>query len=103
MLPGSRRSPDVGSSVPERSGSTPGNLHRWSQASTVRSYQELGGWIDAGERTVLMSLADEVRGEPILDLGVGGGRTTDFFRLLTTTDRYVGVDWSSAMVAACRE
>lgn len=37
----------------------------------------------------------------ILDIGVGGGRTTPF--LSSTARRYVGIDYSEAMVAACRE
>ena len=37
----------------------------------------------------------------ILDLGVGGGRTTGF--LAARASRYVGVDYSSAMVKACQD
>jgi len=36
----------------------------------------------------------------ILDIGVGGGRTTPY--LAGLTDRYVGIDYSEAMVDACR-
>jgi SAM-dependent methyltransferase len=39
-------------------------------------------------------------GRDILDIGVGGGRTTFF--LAPTARRYLGVDYSEAMVAACR-
>ncbi len=37
----------------------------------------------------------------ILDVGVGGGRTTDF--LLDKAARYVGVDYSSTMIEACQK
>jgi len=40
-------------------------------------------------------------GMSILDLGVGGGRTTPC--LSSIAGRYVGVDYSSRMVAACRK
>ena len=40
-------------------------------------------------------------GMDILDLGVGGGRTTAY--LSSTAARYVGVDYASEMVAACRK
>jgi SAM-dependent methyltransferase len=40
-------------------------------------------------------------GEAILDLGVGGGRTTPYLSHLAS--RYVGVDYAPKMVAACRE
>lgn len=59
------------------------------------------GWIDAGEQAGILLVADEVRNAAILDLGVGAGRTTSLMRLLTAD--YVGVDWSSEMVEACRE
>jgi SAM-dependent methyltransferase len=39
-------------------------------------------------------------GVAILDLGVGGGRTTAY--LSSVAGRYVGVDYASEMVAACR-
>src|ERR1700680_4290194 len=40
-------------------------------------------------------------GMAILDLGVGGGRTTAY--LSSTAARYVGVDYAAKMVAECRE
>lgn len=40
-------------------------------------------------------------GDAILDLGVGGGRTTPYLSSLAS--RYVGVDYAPKMVAACRE
>jgi SAM-dependent methyltransferase len=72
----------------------------WSVQSRVRHYQALQGWIDGGERAAIASVASEVRSLPLLDLGVGAGRTTSLMRLLT--DDYVGVDWSGEMVEACR-
>jgi SAM-dependent methyltransferase len=41
------------------------------------------------------------QGDAILDLGVGGGRTTPYLSRLAS--RYVGVDYAPNMVAACRE
>jgi ubiquinone/menaquinone biosynthesis C-methylase UbiE len=40
-------------------------------------------------------------GMAVLDLGVGGGRTTPY--LSSVASRYVGVDYSEAMVGACRK
>ena len=48
----------------------------------------------------ISTIADEIRGTPIFDLGVGAGRTTSLMRLVT--DDYVGVDWSSEMVTTSR-
>ncbi|MGH6813203.1 MAG: class I SAM-dependent methyltransferase [Methylocella sp.] len=40
------------------------------------------------------------KGMTILDIGVGGGRTTPF--LLATAKRYIGIDHAQAMVDICR-
>lgn len=56
---------------------------------------------DLGERAALLSVADDVRGAPVLDVGVGGGRTTWLLRLLT--EDYVAVDAAPNMVALCRQ
>jgi SAM-dependent methyltransferase len=40
-------------------------------------------------------------GMAILDLGVGGGRTTSY--LSSIASRYVGVDYASEMIASCRK
>ncbi|WP_066903107.1 class I SAM-dependent methyltransferase [Millisia brevis] len=55
------------------------------------------GFLDAGERAALLSVADAVRGQPALDLGVGAGRTTTLLRLLT--DHYDAADYAPRMVA----
>src|SRR5580704_12771027 len=73
----------------------------WRTESRVDRYRGIHGWIDAGEQAGILLVADEVRNAAILDLGVGAGRTTSLMRLLTAD--YVGVDWSSEMVEACRE
>ncbi len=59
-----------------------------------------GNWIDRGERLIINEIADEVRSEPILDIGVGAGRTAWMLRLLSAD--YVALDWSPEMVEACR-
>jgi SAM-dependent methyltransferase len=41
------------------------------------------------------------KGMEILDIGVGAGRTTPYLSKLSA--RYVGVDYSAAMIARCRE
>jgi SAM-dependent methyltransferase len=76
------------------------NRHAWTVRSRVARYGALQGWIDNGERLAVGSVADEVRGQPVLDIGVGTGRTAWLMRLLT--DDYVAIDWSPDMVEACR-
>jgi len=71
----------------------------WSREETVAHFSRLAGFIDPGERAALAAVAPRVRGAPVLDLGVGAGRTVPLLRLLT--DDYVAVDYSPAMVSAC--
>ena len=67
---------------------------------TVADAFAIEGWADPGELGALGAVADEARGRPVLDLGVGGGRTVALLRLLTAD--YLGVDYSQEMVDLCR-
>lgn len=53
------------------------------------------------EKVVLNLLADELSDLRMLDLGIGGGRTTEHFA--PQVKEYVGVDYSPEMIAACRK
>lgn len=72
------------------------NADTYSLDRFVADYDAFQGWNDRGEIRVLMSIAPEVRGEAVLDVGVGTGRTTSLLRLLT--DDYVGIDYVPVMV-----
>ena len=41
------------------------------------------------------------RGMKILDVGVGGGRTTPYLAALAS--HYIGIDYAPAMISACRD
>jgi len=56
--------------------------------------------ISPPERTAFASVADEFRNKRILDLGVGGGRTTP--PLLQISADYTGIDYVLEMVEQCR-
>jgi SAM-dependent methyltransferase len=49
---------------------------------------------------ILLTYRDSILGQPILDIGVGAGRTTLYMSRLTS--EYVGIDNSEAMVAYAR-
>ncbi len=53
------------------------------------------------EKTILEELRNELPSFRMLDIGVGTGRTTKHFAGLVK--EYVGVDYSSALIKACRE
>jgi SAM-dependent methyltransferase len=66
----------------------------------VRLAYRGSGWSDPGEAAVLAQLQDELPRCRVLDLGVGGGRTTSF--LAEAAASYVGVDVTPAMVRDAR-
>ena len=76
------------------------NRHTWRAFEVRRWYGKFEGYLDEGERRSFEKLEGELRGEPVLDLGVGGGRTTRL--LLPLTGEYVGLDHTAKMVRICR-
>jgi SAM-dependent methyltransferase len=69
------------------------------EASDVVSRFATEGFSDAGEAIALRAVAQQARGD-VLDLGVGGGRTTGL--LAPGARSYLGVDLSPEMVALAR-
>ena len=77
------------------------NRSTWSHRSSRKWLDATRDFTDVGERTVLELVRGEVRGKPILDLGVGTGRTIPM--LAPLTNAYVAVDYLPEMVETCRE
>lgn len=77
------------------------NRPTWARRDTVRVYERLQGPTDAGEQAAIDFIAARVRDRPVLDIGVGAGRTTGL--LLPISRDYVGIDYTSEMVQACRK
>jgi SAM-dependent methyltransferase len=82
------------------------NRITWSRHRVLDDFDDdtvadLEGWSDPGERAAFLSIAPRLRNQPVLDVGVGGGRTTSIVRLMT--DDYLAVDYTPEMVALCRK
>lgn len=75
------------------------NLRTYSKPLETRKYARLAGLLPA-ETAIIARHRATVAGRPILDIGVGGGRTTE--GLLQVSRDYVGADYSAAMVERCR-
>ncbi|MGH7285646.1 MAG: class I SAM-dependent methyltransferase, partial [Polyangiaceae bacterium] len=58
------------------------------------------GWTDPGEHAAVAFVADEAHGAPILDLGVGAGRTVPLMRAIS--EDYVALDYTPELVGACK-
>lgn len=75
------------------------NMRTMTDASVVAHYAR--PWpLSPAEQACFDRIADEARGRPVLDIGVGGGRTVEALRRIS--DDYTGIDYSADMVAACR-
>jgi SAM-dependent methyltransferase len=72
------------------------NLPVWAK---VAGEYAIEGWSDPGELRALRLAADRARGRPVLDLGVGGGRTTSLLRLVSS--QYIGIDYTPELVDLC--
>jgi SAM-dependent methyltransferase len=53
------------------------------------------------EAQILLKLRPTIEGKRILDVGVGGGRTTPY--LLEISNNYIGIDYSVKMIDQCRK
>jgi SAM-dependent methyltransferase len=82
-------------SAPERI-----NAAVWSSRPVLDIFAAREGFVDAGEQALLSRLTAETDRRPILDIGVGAGRTIPL--LAAHSDGYVAVDYLPEMVALAR-
>lgn len=75
------------------------NLRTMGAPDVVAHYARAAA-LQAHEQAALDTVSAEMRGRAILDIGVGGGRTVP--HLLAISHDYLGLDYSLAMVEACR-
>jgi SAM-dependent methyltransferase len=74
------------------------NLHVFNAPDVASHYASLD-YLSRCEQALFDAFLKQ--GDAILDLGVGGGRTTPHLSRLAS--RYAGVDYAPAMIAACRQ
>ena len=73
---------------------------RYYERRRVGAHYERRKDLSPPEAQILSRHSDEIRGKGILDLGVGGGRTTH--ALLELSPDYVGIDYSPSMIERSR-
>lgn len=80
-------------------------VNKTSYNSLYRDYKvdsyTLSNNLTKPEQVVLDLLKTKPRLKALLDIGVGGGRTTKYFA--EVTKKYIGIDYSENMIKSCRE
>lgn len=71
------------------------NKHYYAGEATAK-WWAMKKFVLPEEQSLLRDYGDEIMGKSILDVGIGGGRTTRF--LLSMGGSYAGIDYSSKMV-----
>lgn len=74
------------------------NKEVYDEKSVVDRYAN-NYYLDKPEISFLYMLGDRLKGMKVLDIGVGGGRTTFYFAPLAGD--YMGIDYAENMVSAC--
>jgi ubiquinone/menaquinone biosynthesis C-methylase UbiE len=77
------------------------NRAAWRDKESVAWFVRSQGFTDAGESAALDALRAATQGKPILDLGVGAGRTVPLLRSISPN--YTAVDYTPELVSACKE
>jgi len=72
----------------------------YNDPSVIRQYTGLRR-LFAAEDVVLQNINDSLQGYEVLDIGVGGGRTTS--HLIGKVKSYTGIDFAAGMVRHCAE
>lgn len=76
------------------------NEDAYEAPDVVSYYSELKG-LQAPEETIFTLLRGYLSGKKVLDIGVGGGRTTE--ALVGMAGQYEGIDSSEVMIAVCKQ
>jgi len=71
------------------------NTEHISRDYAVRDY------LDFAEKAFIEEFGEKLADMDMLDMGVGGGRTTKYFAPLVKS--YTGADYASSMIAACKK
>lgn len=72
----------------------------YASPSIVQHYAQLNP-LQPAETAILERLKERLPGMAMLDIGVGGGRTTQHFWPLVGS--YIGIDYAADMIDACRQ
>ncbi len=76
------------------------NRRTYASRASRRQYGRASGWLDRGEQVAIAHVTEQAERGTILDIGVGGGRTTPLLSPLAT--RYCGIDYTADLLAVAQ-
>src|SRR3989344_8353521 len=77
------------------------NNRKTYESSDVSSKYSASTYLHEPEKAILHMLGAKLKKMKMLDIGVGGGRTS--YHFLNSAKEYVGIDYSSKMIEACKK
>jgi SAM-dependent methyltransferase len=76
------------------------NQRAWNSRDASREFLRSESWIDPGEKAAFEQIADECRDQPLLDIGIGAGRTIPLMMQLSSN--YTGIDYTAKLLDHAR-
>ena len=79
------------------------NIRSWNDEKYIAKYREDSSWLGSllPPEKLICSLIKDLYIDSMLDIGVGGGRTTKYFHKITKN--YLAIDYSKKMIEICNQ
>jgi hypothetical protein len=72
------------------------NQRAWTSRDAFREFTREKAWTDAGEQAAFELISRECRGQPLLDIGIGAGRTIPL--MMRISSDYIGIDYTASLL-----
>jgi SAM-dependent methyltransferase len=76
------------------------NQRTWNSRDAEREFRRAESWIDPGEKAAFAQIRDECRNQPLLDIGIGAGRTVPL--MMQISPDYTGIDYTAKLLDHAR-
>jgi SAM-dependent methyltransferase len=76
------------------------NQRAWNTRDAFREFTREKKWTDPGEQAAFARVAGECRGQPLLDIGIGAGRTIPL--MMQMSSDYTGIDYTASLLEQSR-
>ncbi|MDR3097068.1 MAG: class I SAM-dependent methyltransferase [Paraburkholderia sp.] len=77
------------------------NQRAWTTRDAFREFTREKVWTDAGEEAAFARIVHACRGQPLLDIGIGAGRTVPL--MMRISSDYTGIDYTASLLEQSRK